>query len=176
MCRSLKIAEMSCPPILPRTWISLPVGSTTVDFAYAVHTEIGPGPALVVATPGAESRAPDGYGAALLVECALLSVALVQFLSGSLSGEYLAVCACGLQNGLAVAPEVAALMHRCMLYAVKWTGQSQPSGWALLKRAVPTEPSRSTRCCALFPSAFEHADSASHGVLASMRLPVRPRS
>lgn len=34
----------------------------------AVHAEIGPGPALVVATPGAEPRAPDGYGAALLLD------------------------------------------------------------------------------------------------------------
>ena len=34
----------------------------------AVHTEIGPGPALVVATPGAEPRAPGGYGAALLLD------------------------------------------------------------------------------------------------------------
>lgn len=34
----------------------------------AVHSEIGPGPALVVATPGAEPRAPDGYGAALLLD------------------------------------------------------------------------------------------------------------
>ena len=34
----------------------------------AVHTHIGPGPALVVATPGAEPRAPDGYGAALLLD------------------------------------------------------------------------------------------------------------
>lgn len=34
----------------------------------AIHPEIGPGPALVVATPGAEPRAPDGYGAALLLD------------------------------------------------------------------------------------------------------------
>ena len=34
----------------------------------AVHPAIGPGPALVVATPGAEPRAPDGYGAALLLD------------------------------------------------------------------------------------------------------------
>ncbi len=34
----------------------------------AVHTAIGPGPALVVATPGAEPRAPEGYGAALLLD------------------------------------------------------------------------------------------------------------
>jgi primosomal protein N' (replication factor Y) len=34
----------------------------------AVQPEIGPGPALVVATPGAEPRAPDGYGAALLLD------------------------------------------------------------------------------------------------------------
>ena len=34
----------------------------------AVHTEIGAGPVLVVATPGAEPRAPDGYGAALLLD------------------------------------------------------------------------------------------------------------
>ncbi|BBZ66970.1 putative primosomal protein N' [Mycolicibacterium insubricum] len=29
---------------------------------------LGPGPALVIATPGAEPRAPDGYGAALLLD------------------------------------------------------------------------------------------------------------
>ncbi|MCX2930290.1 primosomal protein N' [Mycobacterium sp. CVI_P3] len=34
----------------------------------AVHTEIEPGPALVVATPGAEPRVPGGYGAALLLD------------------------------------------------------------------------------------------------------------
>ncbi len=34
----------------------------------AVHRTIGPGPALVVATPGAEPRAPGGYGAALLLD------------------------------------------------------------------------------------------------------------
>ncbi len=34
----------------------------------AVHPEIGSGPALVVATPGAEPRAPHGYGAALLLD------------------------------------------------------------------------------------------------------------
>ena len=34
----------------------------------AVHSVIAPGPALVVATPGAEPHAPDGYGAALLLD------------------------------------------------------------------------------------------------------------
>lgn len=34
----------------------------------SVHAEVPPGPALVVATPGAEPRAPDGYGAALLLD------------------------------------------------------------------------------------------------------------
>lgn len=34
----------------------------------AVRAEIEPGPALVVATPGAEPQAPDGYGAALLLD------------------------------------------------------------------------------------------------------------
>ncbi|GAA2795550.1 primosomal protein N' [Mycobacterium crocinum] len=34
----------------------------------AVHTEIEPGPALVVATPGAEPHVPGGYGAALLLD------------------------------------------------------------------------------------------------------------
>ena len=34
----------------------------------SVHNEIHPGPALVVATPGAEPQAPDGYGAALLLD------------------------------------------------------------------------------------------------------------
>jgi primosomal protein N' (replication factor Y) len=44
-------------------------GSAVVTSAGdSVHTEISPGPALVVATPGAEPRAPDGYGAALLLD------------------------------------------------------------------------------------------------------------
>ncbi len=34
----------------------------------AVVAAVGPGPALVVATPGAEPRAADGYGAALLLD------------------------------------------------------------------------------------------------------------
>ncbi|MCW1957475.1 MAG: primosomal protein N' [Mycobacterium sp.] len=45
-------------------------GTTVITSAGdAIHTAIGPGPALVVATPGAEPRAPDGYGAALLLDC-----------------------------------------------------------------------------------------------------------
>jgi len=44
-------------------------GSTVITSAGdAVHPEIAPGPALVVATPGAEPRAPAGYGAALLLD------------------------------------------------------------------------------------------------------------
>lgn len=44
-------------------------GTTVITSAGdAVHTEIAPGPALVVATPGAEPRAPAGYGAALLLD------------------------------------------------------------------------------------------------------------
>ncbi|WP_328364017.1 primosomal protein N' [Mycobacterium sp. NBC_00419] len=44
-------------------------GTTVVTSAGdTVHSEIGPGPALVVATPGAEPHAPDGYGAALLLD------------------------------------------------------------------------------------------------------------
>ena len=34
----------------------------------SIHTDIDPGPALVVATPGAEPAAPKGYGAALLLD------------------------------------------------------------------------------------------------------------
>ncbi|MGI9124972.1 MAG: primosomal protein N', partial [Mycobacterium sp.] len=51
---------------LGRAFPGAPVVTSAGD---AVHTEIGPGPALVVATPGAEPRAPDGYGAALLLDC-----------------------------------------------------------------------------------------------------------
>ena len=44
-------------------------GSTVITSAGdAVHSAIEPGPALVVATPGAEPRAPAGYGAALLLD------------------------------------------------------------------------------------------------------------
>ena len=44
-------------------------GTTVITSAGdAVHSEIGPGPALVVATPGAEPTAPEGYGAALLLD------------------------------------------------------------------------------------------------------------
>lgn len=45
-------------------------GTTVITSAGdTVHTEIGAGPALVVATPGAEPQAPAGYGAALLLDC-----------------------------------------------------------------------------------------------------------
>jgi len=50
---------------LGRAFAGTPVITSAGD---AVHSEIGPGPALVVATPGAEPRAPDGYGAALLLD------------------------------------------------------------------------------------------------------------
>ncbi|MCV7344214.1 primosomal protein N' [Mycolicibacterium rhodesiae] len=44
-------------------------GTTVITSAGdAVHTEIEPGPALVVATPGAEPRVAGGYGAALLLD------------------------------------------------------------------------------------------------------------
>lgn len=48
-----------------RAFPGTPVVTSAGD---SVHSEIGPGPALVVATPGAEPRAPDGYGAALLLD------------------------------------------------------------------------------------------------------------
>ena len=50
---------------LGRAFAGTPVVTSAGD---AVHTEIAAGPALVVATPGAEPRAPDGYGAALLLD------------------------------------------------------------------------------------------------------------
>ena len=50
---------------LGRAFAGTPVVTSAGD---AVHTEIASGPALVVATPGAEPRAPDGYGAALLLD------------------------------------------------------------------------------------------------------------
>jgi len=50
---------------LGRAFAGTPVITSAGD---AVHTEIASGPALVVATPGAEPRAPDGYGAALLLD------------------------------------------------------------------------------------------------------------
>ena len=50
---------------LGRAFAGTPVITSAGD---AVHTEIGPGPALVVATPGAEPRAPHGYGAALFLD------------------------------------------------------------------------------------------------------------
>lgn len=48
-----------------RAFPGVPVITSAGD---AVHSEIGSGPALVVATPGAEPRAPAGYGAALLLD------------------------------------------------------------------------------------------------------------
>ena len=50
---------------LGRAFPGTPVITSAGD---AVHPEIGAGPALVVATPGAEPAAPDGYGAALLLD------------------------------------------------------------------------------------------------------------
>lgn len=44
-------------------------GTTVITSAgEEIRREIEPGPALVVATPGAEPRAPQGYGAALLLD------------------------------------------------------------------------------------------------------------
>jgi primosomal protein N' (replication factor Y) len=50
---------------LGRAFTGVPVITSAGD---SVHSVIGAGPALVVATPGAEPRAPDGYGAALLLD------------------------------------------------------------------------------------------------------------
>lgn len=50
---------------LGRAFPGTPVVTSAGD---AVHAEIPAGPALVVATPGAEPNAPDGYGAALLLD------------------------------------------------------------------------------------------------------------
>lgn len=50
---------------LGRAFTGTPVITSAGD---AVQAAIGPGPALVVATPGAEPRAPNGYGAALLLD------------------------------------------------------------------------------------------------------------
>jgi len=50
---------------LGRAFPGTPVITSAGD---SVHSDIGPGPALVVATPGAEPRAPAGYGAALLLD------------------------------------------------------------------------------------------------------------
>lgn len=50
---------------LGRAFPGIPVVTSAGD---SVHAEIGSGPALVVATPGAEPHAPDGYGAALLLD------------------------------------------------------------------------------------------------------------
>jgi primosomal protein N' (replication factor Y) len=50
---------------LGRAFTGGPVITSAGD---SVHSVIGAGPALVVATPGAEPRAPDGYGAALLLD------------------------------------------------------------------------------------------------------------
>ncbi len=50
---------------LGRAFTGTPVITSAGD---AVHAEIAPGPALVVATPGAEPQAPNGYGAALLLD------------------------------------------------------------------------------------------------------------
>jgi len=50
---------------LGRAFPGTPVITSAGD---AVHPRIGAGPALVVATPGAEPTAPAGYGAALLLD------------------------------------------------------------------------------------------------------------
>lgn len=50
---------------LGRAFAGVPVITSAGD---SIHAEIGAGPALVVATPGAEPTAPDGYGAALLLD------------------------------------------------------------------------------------------------------------
>lgn len=63
--RAVVIGARRTAEEMGRAFSGTPVITSAGD---SVHSEIGPGPALVVATPGAEPRAPDGYGAALLLD------------------------------------------------------------------------------------------------------------
>ncbi len=63
--RAVVIGARRTAEEMGRAFPGVPVITSAGD---AVHSEIGPGPALVVATPGAEPHAPDGYGAALLLD------------------------------------------------------------------------------------------------------------
>ncbi len=63
--RAVVIGARRTAEELGRAFPGTPVVTSAGD---AIHPEIGPGPALVVATPGAEPRAPGGYGAALLLD------------------------------------------------------------------------------------------------------------
>ena len=47
---------------------AFPGAAVVTSAGDSVHSDIGAGPMLVVATPGAEPRAPGGYGAALLLD------------------------------------------------------------------------------------------------------------
>ena len=63
--RAVVIGARRTAEEMGRAFPGTPVITSAGD---AVHSEIGPGPALVVATPGAEPHAPGGYGAALLLD------------------------------------------------------------------------------------------------------------
>jgi primosomal protein N' (replication factor Y) len=64
--RSVVVGARRTAEELGRAFPGTPVVTSAGD---SIHPEIGAGPILVVATPGAEPRAPAGYGAALLLDC-----------------------------------------------------------------------------------------------------------
>ena len=63
--RAVVIGARRTAEELGRAFPGFPVVTSAGD---AVRREIDTGPALVVATPGAEPQSPDGYGAALLLD------------------------------------------------------------------------------------------------------------
>lgn len=63
--RAVVIGARRTAEELGRAFPGFPVVTSAGD---AVRREIDAGPALVVATPGAEPQSPDGYGAALLLD------------------------------------------------------------------------------------------------------------
>lgn len=63
--RAVMVGARRTAEELGRAFPGTPVITSSGD---GVVSGIGAGPALVIATPGAEPRAPDGYGAALLLD------------------------------------------------------------------------------------------------------------
>lgn len=67
--RAPVVGESRTREELGRAFPNVPVRSSAGDHVLA---DVPAGPAIVVATPGAEPRAPDGYAAVVLLDCWLL--------------------------------------------------------------------------------------------------------
>ncbi|WP_149204818.1 primosomal protein N' [Actinotalea subterranea] len=71
--RSVRVGQLRTAEELGRAFPGVPVRVSGASASAGVVAHVGPRPALVVATPGAEPRAEGGYSAGLLLDAAVVT-------------------------------------------------------------------------------------------------------